>query len=45
MKYVIPDGSNGLDLVERDKYTVTFEVDEGAFKFYLFFKVLSSNKT
>lgn len=37
MKYIIPDGSNGLDLVEGDKYTVTFEVVEDTFgyKFYI----------
>lgn len=38
MKYVIPDNSNGLDLVERDKYTVTFEVDKGAFGYDFYIK-------
>ena len=38
MKYVIPVGSNELDLVERDKYTVTFEVDEGAFGYDFYIK-------
>jgi len=37
MKYIIPDGSNELNLVEGNTYTVTFEVVEDTFgyEFYI----------
>lgn len=38
MKYIIPDGSNGLNLVEGNKYTVTFEVVEGTFGYDFYIK-------
>ena len=33
MKYIIPDGSSGLNLTKGNKYTVTFEVVEGTFDY------------
>ncbi len=37
MKYIIPNGSNGLNLVEGNKYNVTFEVvkDTFGYEFYI----------
>ena len=38
MKYIIPDGSKGLDLVEGNTYTITFEVAEDTFGYEFYIK-------
>ena len=38
MKYIIPNGSKGLELVEGNVYTVTFEVTEDTFGYEFYIK-------